>query len=69
MARRKSSKGKLSKTKFLRIPTQLARNTSPQATRIKKKLFGATRAKKQTEAAIKKFGAIKRSPPSLKTLI
>ena len=69
MAKRKSGKSKLSKNEFLRIPTQLARNTSFKATLVKKKLFGAARAEKQTKAAVKKFGAIKTAPPSLKTLI
>ncbi len=64
----KRSRG-LSKAKFLKIPTQLARNTSPQATLVKKKLFGAARAEKQTKAAIKKHGALKTPPPSLKRLI
>ncbi|KKN43740.1 hypothetical protein LCGC14_0700220 [marine sediment metagenome] len=65
MARRK----KVSKTEFLRIPKMLARNTSPTATLLKRKLFGAKRAEKQTKEAVAKFGKLKSPPTSLKRLL
>ena len=68
MARRKSTR-KVSKSEFLKIPKMLARNTSPTATVLKRKLFGAKRAKKQTKEAVDKYGKLKRPPTTLKRLL